>query len=112
MIFNDTLTIIYTDLDDYGQKVTAGWLEFQCKVISKSKFDGNDTSSSMEKHTELKVYIPYKKSEPYSDFMNSKYERFKFDGMFYDVTYKAAVKDFFGKIDHYEMSLVEDRDAR
>ena len=111
MNFTDKLTILMTDLNDYGEEIPGESIVIDCKAIAKTNYDNNIDSSSNEVRKELKIYVPYKRTAPYSSFISNEYKKFEFEDVRYDLSFKAAIKDFFGKIHHYEMTITEDKNG-
>jgi len=111
MNLTDKIYLIETGLNIFGDIVPTEETMMDCRVMSRQIISGNAESSSVENRYEIKIYIPYRRMQPYSNFGEKKNKFFRFENVVYELEMKITAKDFFGKIHHYELSLREYKDA-
>ena len=111
MNLTDRIYVIENNLDIFGEIIPTEEVALDCREFSRQLINNNMTSSSMENRYELKVYIPYRRTEPYASFGKKEYTLFRYEDVIYELVMKVSVKDFFGKMHHYEITLRELRDA-
>lgn len=111
MNLTDRIYVIESELDIFGEIIPTDEIALDCRELSRQTLSNNIASSTMENRYELKVYIPYKRTEPYASFGKKEYTMFRYEDVFYELVMKVSVKDFFGKMHHYEITLREVRNA-
>ena len=111
MNLTDKIYVIEGELDLFGEIIPTEEIAIECRELSRQKLSNNSMSSTMENRFELKLYIPYKRSEPYASFGKKEYIMFRYEDIIYELVMKVSVKDFFGKMHHYELTLREIRNA-